>query len=148
MGRSKKKILLIDESIAGLMVGKMILGRDAYDVVTARTGREGLEKAFAERPDLIVLSAGSAVTTGDGGCQGAKTCEVLRTHDRTRATPILVLTTRARRGHAPASDGDGGLRPFEAAEGCDYVTKPVSGLELLTKVRCRLGEIQDRRGVA
>src|SRR5580698_7405012 len=128
MGRSKKKMLVIDGSIAGLMVGKMILGGDAYDVITARTGREGLEKAFVEMPDLIVLSAGSAVTAGDAGSEGANTCEALRTHERTRATPILVLTT------------------LGAGEGCDYVTKPVSGLELLTKVRCRLGEIQDRRG--
>jgi CheY-like chemotaxis protein len=143
MGRSKKKILLIDESIAGLMVGKMILGRDAYDVVTARTGREGLEKAFAERPDLIVLSAGSAATAGP---HDAKTCEALRAHDGTRATPILLVTTRPRSGSSAEGDGGRLRSASEAGGSCDYVTKPVSGLELLTKVRCGLGERHERRG--
>jgi CheY-like chemotaxis protein len=126
MGRSKKKILLIDASSAGLMVGKMILGKADYDVVTARSGHEGLEKALAERPDLIVLCPSASTTTG---VQASKAFVALRTHEDTRATPIVLLTMRAR------------IHPAGAARGrCDYVTKPVDGLQLLTMVRSRLGE--------
>jgi DNA-binding response OmpR family regulator len=126
MGRGKKKILLIDASSAGLMVGKMILGRGAYDVVTARSGHEGLEKALAERPDLIVLSAGTGPTTG---AQASKACEALRAHEDTRATPIVLVTARSK--SQPGGVGRGT---------CGYVTKPIDGLELLTMVRSRLGE--------
>jgi CheY-like chemotaxis protein len=133
MGRSKKKILLIDASSAGLMVGKMILGRAAYDVVTARSGHEGLEKALAEQPDLIVLCPGAVP---QGGAHASRACEALRGHEDIRATPIVLVTTRARRQSAD---------PARAP--CDYVTKPIDGLELITKVRSRLGESSgDRPG--
>jgi CheY-like chemotaxis protein len=133
MGRSKKKILLIDASSAGLMVGKMILGRGAYDVVTARSGHEGLEKALAERPDLIVLCAG---TVPQAGAHDSNACDALRAHEDIRATPIVLVTARAGRPSADPSRG-----------GCEYVTKPIDGLELITKVRSRLGESsRDRQG--
>jgi len=145
MGRSKKKILLIDESVAGLMVGKMILGRDAYDVVTARTRREGLEKAFAEKPDLIVMSAGSRQV----GPHDATTCEALRAHEGTRGTPILVVTTRMWSATGPVAGQGESLHPSaRREETCDYITKPISGLDLLTKVRSWLGEGPNRRGRA
>jgi CheY-like chemotaxis protein len=149
MGRSKKKILLIDASSAGLMVGKMILGKEAYDVVTARNGNDGLEKALAERPDLIVMSAGAASTAGP---DASRACEALRAHEGTRATPILLVTTRATSRSVGPLGGEleGNVRTsLEQGESCDYVTKPISGLELLTKVRSRLGEPShdDRQGV-
>ncbi len=126
MGHCKKKILLIDASSAGLMVGKMILGKDAYDVVTARNGHEGLEKALAERPDLIVLCASTGTTLG---VRASKACEALWMHEDTRATPIVLVTSQAR------------IHPVGVARGnCDYVTKPIDGLKLLTTVRRRLGE--------
>jgi CheY-like chemotaxis protein len=140
MGPGKKKILLIDASSAGLMVGRMILGKEAYDVVTARSGHEGLEKALAELPDLIVMSAGTASAAG---AQGPRTCEALRAHEGTRATPILLVTTRAA---STASGHEDDVRALREPTGeCDYVTKPISGLELLTKVRSRLGEASRNR---
>ena len=132
MGRRKKKILLIDESVAGLLVGKMILGGAAYDVITARTRPEGIAKALSERPDLIVLSTGDPPPAG---CQHAGVCEDLRANDGIRATPILLVTTRMR-------------GPSATHAGCDSLTKPISGLELLTKVRSGLRERQDSGGEA
>jgi PleD family two-component response regulator len=128
MGRGKKKILLIDESVAGLLVGKMILGREAYDVVTARGRSEGIAKAFAERPDLIVMSAGS-----HANAHSTSVCDDLRANEGTRATPVLLVTTRPR-------------GPSAARGGCDYVMKPIDGMDLLAKVRSRLRDGHDRGG--
>jgi PleD family two-component response regulator len=130
MGRGKKKILLIDESVAGLLVGKMILGKEAYDVVTARSRGEGVAKAFAERPDLIVMSAGSHAST-----RATSVCDDLRANESTRATPVLLVTTRTR-------------GPSAARGGCDYVMKPIDGMDLLAKVRRGLRDGQDRGGEA
>ncbi len=129
MGRGKKKILLIDESVAGLLVGKMILGKEAYEVVTARSRGEGVAKAFAERPDLIVMSAGSRASA-----HPTSLCDDLRANESTRATPILLVATA--RG------------PSAARGGCDYVMKPIDGMDLLAKVRSRLRDGQDRGGEA
>ena len=130
MGRGKKKILLIDESVAGLLVGKMMLGKEAYEVVTARSRGEGVAKAIAERPDLIVMSAGSHASA-----HPTSVCDDLRANESTRATPILLVTTRV-------------SGPSAARGGCDYVMKPIDGMDLLAKVRSRLRDGQDRRGEA
>ena len=125
----RKKILLIDESSVGLMVGKMLLGRSVYDVLTARNGHEGLERAFAERPDLIVMSPGARAAQASGP-RPSNACERLRENEGTRTTPILWITTR--REGTVRSDG------VSECERCDYVSKPIDGHELLTKVRSRL----------
>ena len=113
---ARKTILLVDDSRAGLMVEKMLLGRHGYHVVTARDAQQGVAAALAERPDLVILSAGMP-----------QAWRGLREHETTRATPILFVTTK---------------RPARArANGCgDSVTKPIDGQELLSKVRRHLGE--------
>jgi DNA-binding response OmpR family regulator len=129
MKRRKKKIMLIDESVAGLLVGKMILACESYDVVTARSRREGIEKLSSERPDLIVMSAFAGARRG----VRSTPCDDVRLHEATRTTPIVLLTAR--------------VRSLQEAHGdCDYIAKPVNGLELLAKVRSRLRDGQDRGG--
>ena len=50
-----KKILLIDDEPNVLKVLKSRLESENYSVITASDGKEGLEKAKAEKPDLIIL---------------------------------------------------------------------------------------------
>jgi CheY-like chemotaxis protein len=125
MSVSKKKILLVDDSNTALMMEKMLLGKTSYDVITARDGQEGVKKALAERPDLILMDVVMPTMTG------LEACRALRTYDETRNTPIILVTTRGER--ISVEEG--------YASGCsDYVTKPISGLELLSKLRDQLGE--------
>jgi len=51
----RKKILLVDDSSTVLLMERMILSKNQYDVVTAKDGVEGVEKAVAEKPDLILM---------------------------------------------------------------------------------------------
>jgi len=86
---------------------------------------EAVERATAERPDLILMDVLMPRLNGFEACQR------LRHADETREIPIIMVTTR------------GELESLESgyAAGCsDYVTKPISGLELLTKIRSCLGE--------
>lgn len=125
MNESKKKILLVDDSNTALMIEKMLLGKASYDVITARDGHEGVQKALAERPDLILMDVVMPTMTG------IQACRVLRGYDATRTTPIILVTTRGER--ETVEEG--------FASGCnDYVTKPINGLELLSKLRDQLGE--------
>jgi CheY-like chemotaxis protein len=121
----RKKILLVDDSSTVLLMEKMILSKSEYDVVTARDGVEGVEKARSELPDLILMDV--VMPRMDG----FEAVRKLREDDSTRSIPVIMVTTR------------GELQSVETgyASGCsDYVTKPINGLELLTKVRSCLGQ--------
>lgn len=120
----RKKILLVDDSATVLLLERMILSKAEYDVVTASDGQEGVDRALAERPDLILMDV--VMPSVDG----FEACRRLRAHEETRAIPVIMVTTRSE------------LASVEAgyASGCtEYVTKPINGLELLEKVRSCLG---------
>jgi CheY-like chemotaxis protein len=117
---ARKKILLVDDSGVTLMMEKMILEREAYDLVTAKNGKEAVEFAKRERPDLVLLDVVMP------GMDGLQTCAQLREMEETRETPVIMVTTRGESHYVEQA--------YEM--GCtDYVTKPVNSLELLTKVR-------------
>ncbi len=116
----RKKILLVDDSGTILMMEKMILSREPYELVTAKDGKEAIEKAATERPDLILLDVVMPHLTG------FEVLEELRSHDSTKATPVILVTTRGEAVNVEAG----------YAGGCnDYVTKPINSVELITKVR-------------
>ena len=121
----RRKVLLVDDSAITHMWIRMILDRSEYDMVSARDGREGVEVALAELPDLILMDV--VMPRMDG----FEACRVLRAHPATRGIPVVMVTTRADAGSVEAG----------FASGCsDYVTEPIDGLELLSKVRSFLGE--------
>jgi DNA-binding response OmpR family regulator len=121
----RKKILLVDDSSTVLLMERMILSKSDYDVVTAKDGQEGVEKALSEHPDLILMDV--VMPRMDG----FEACRRLREQNATKEIPVIMVTTR------------GELSSVESgyASGCnDYVTKPINGLELLAKVRSCLGQ--------
>ena len=120
-----KKILLVDDSSTVLLMEKMILSKSRYQLVTACDGQEGLDKAVAERPDLILLDV--VMPRMDG----FEVCRRIREREEMRGVPVIMVTTR------------GELSSVETGyqSGCtDYITKPINGLELLSKVKNYLGE--------
>ncbi|HEV3192158.1 MAG TPA: response regulator [Polyangiaceae bacterium] len=123
--QTKKRILLVDDSNTSLMIEKMLLGKASYDVTTARDGDEAVKKAIVERPDLILMDVVMPKMTG------LEACRALRAHGSTKTIPIILVTTRGERETVEQG----------YASGCnDYVTKPINGLELLSKLRDQLGE--------
>jgi CheY-like chemotaxis protein len=120
-----KKILLVDDSSTVLMMEKMILSQERYELATAKNGREAVERARSLRPDLILLDVVMPELDGFGAL------EAIRGDAVTRDIPVIMVTTRSE-----AVSLEKGY-----ARGCnDYVTKPVNSSELLAKVRNLLGE--------
>jgi CheY-like chemotaxis protein len=120
----KKKILLVDDSSTVILMEKMILAKGPYDIVTARDGVEGVAKAKSEKPDVILLDVMMP------NLDGLSACAAIRNDEATANIPIIMVTTR------------GEEHNMETAfrNGCtDYVTKPINGLELLTKLNNILG---------
>jgi CheY-like chemotaxis protein len=98
--------------------------RKGYEVLVAADGRQGLELARAEAPNLILMDMSLPVL------DGWEATRQLKADARTRAIPVIALTA-----HAMAGDRD---RALEA--GCDeYDTKPVEFGRLLPKIEALLG---------
>lgn len=124
MSERKKKILLVDDSTTALMIEQMLLSKESYDIVTARDGREAVAKATSELPDLILMDIVMPRMTG------IEACRAIRAQPSTRDIPIILVTTRGENENVESG----------FASGCnDYVTKPINGLELLSKLRDQLG---------
>ncbi len=120
----RRKILIVDDSETVLLVERTLLSR-SYEVIAARDGQEGVEKALAEKPDLILMDMVMP------RMNGLDAVHRLRSEPSTRHVPVIMVTTR------------GELKSIEGGyeSGCsDYVTKPFSGLDLLAKVKNWLGE--------
>jgi two-component system OmpR family response regulator len=83
------KILIIDDEddirgIARLSLAKV----GKMDVVDARSGLEGLKKAVAEKPDVILLDVMMP------GLDGPATLSALRTNEVTASIPVIFLTAK------------------------------------------------------
>jgi CheY-like chemotaxis protein len=121
----RKKILVVDDSATILMMVRMVLGKGRYDLLTAANGEEAVATARSQHPDLVVMDVVMPRMTG------FQACREMRQVEETKTIPIILVTTRGE----PESVQQG----FES--GCsDYVTKPINGLELLSKVQSCLGE--------
>ena len=121
----RKKILLADDSGTAVMMEKMILKGEPYELLVAGDGLQAVDLALEERPDLILLDVVMPVM------DGFEACRQLRAREATRTVPIIMVTTRGAEEHVETG--------FES--GCsDYVTKPIDGLELLAKVRNYLAD--------
>jgi DNA-binding response OmpR family regulator len=120
----RKKIMIVDDSSTILMMQRMILSKGPYDLVLAKDGQEAVERAPVEKPDLILLDV---MMPRLGGLEA---CKRLRESEPTTDVPIIMVTTRGQLENVETAFGNG----------CnDYITKPINGVELLTKVRHFLG---------
>lgn len=118
------RILLVEDNEMNRDMLSRRLERKGYTVTCAMDGQEGVAKARAERPDLILMDMSLPVLDGWAATKQ------LKTDAGTRPIPVIALTA-----HAMAEDE---AKAREA--GCDdYDTKPVELERLLGKIEKLLG---------
>jgi DNA-binding response OmpR family regulator len=115
------KVLIIEDEPNMVLGLKDSCEYEGYEVAVARNGKEGLEKATIEKPDIILLDVMLPLMSG------IDVCRTLRT--RGIETPILMLTARSQ-------EIDKVIGLEVGAD--DYVTKPFSIKELLARIRAHL----------
>jgi DNA-binding response OmpR family regulator len=115
-----EKVLVVEDEPTLVDTLEYNLSRQDYEVVTAMDGREALEVARQERPDLIVLDLMLP------GIDGVEICRILR---QEMSVPILMLTARDEE-----IDKVVGLE----VGADDYMTKPFSMRELMARVKALL----------
>jgi CheY-like chemotaxis protein len=125
----QKKVLLVDDSTTALLMEQMILkNRADIELIVARDGQEAVEKTLAELPDLIVMDVVMPRMSG------IEACKQIRLQGSTCHIPIILVTTR----------GEPENVEIGYASGCnDYVTKPINGSELVTKIEDFLGASEE-----
>ena len=120
------KILLVEDNEMNRDMLSRRLERKGYEVIIAVDGEEGLARARAEQPHLILMDMSLPVKDGWAATREIKEDIVLR------GIPVIALTA-----HAMAGDKD---KAMEA--GCDdYDTKPVEFARLLGKIEALIGTI-------
>lgn len=82
---NKKRIVVIDDSKVQLRaLSELMKGR--YEVVTAMTGRGGIEMVKQDGADLILLDYSMP------GLDGKETLEILRSNEETKNIPVIFIT--------------------------------------------------------
>ncbi|MBN9419525.1 MAG: response regulator transcription factor [Candidatus Eremiobacteraeota bacterium] len=111
------KILVVDDEASILETLQLGLELQGYEVVTAASGRQGLQAFLNEPPDLVILDR--MMPDGDG-------LELCRQIRQRSAVPILMLTA--------LSDVDERVSGLDSGAD-DYLTKPFKVKELLARIR-------------
>jgi twitching motility two-component system response regulator PilH len=110
-------ILIIDDSPTDVRVFTTLLERAGHQVVAVNSAEEGIERARADVPGLVIMDV---IMPGMNGFQATRT---LTRDPITAAVPIVMITTKSME-----TDRVWGLRQGARA----FITKPVNEKELLT----------------
>jgi len=115
----RKKILIVEDDTDLLEMLRLSFKEAGFSIATAVNGIEALKKVRTLRPDLVVLDL--VLPELDGFA----VCETLRKDKTTASIPIIMLT-----GLSSEFTRFAGLE----SGATDYVTKPVTLSELVSKV--------------
>jgi len=119
------KILVVEDNEMNRDMLTRRLERRGYEVITSVDGRDGVDKAGAESPDIILMDMDLPVI------DGWTAVGMLKDSEQTQNIPVIALTA-----HAMAGDREKALKA-----GCDdYDTKPVEFSRLIEKIETLLGK--------
>ncbi|MCC6299854.1 MAG: response regulator [Anaerolineales bacterium] len=125
-----EKILIIDDDLDTLRLVGLMLQRQGYQISAATNGQQGLDKAFEEDPDLILLD----IMMPD--MDGYEVTRRLRANPSTMATPILMFTAKTQMNDKVIG--------FEVGAN-DYLTKPTHPSELQARVKALLARASEKK---
>jgi two-component system response regulator len=119
-----KKVLLIEDNEMNRDMLSRRLIRKGFDVVMAENGLDGVEMAFSEAPDLILMDMNLP------DIDGWEATRKIRERETKHHIPIIAVTA-----HAMSMDYNKAINA-----GCDqYEPKPIQLASLLEKIHALLG---------
>ena len=127
----RKKILIVDDDPSFLEICSAILEESDYQVDTASSSKEGLEKLVSQRPDLLLLDI--MMTTMDEGLTFATS---LKQREDLNKIPIMIVSAQpdAEKGYQRSVDKE---MDWISAE--MFMEKPINPQDLLHNVRLLIG---------
>lgn len=117
---SGKTILYVEDNEYNLKIVRQLLSRTSYQLIEAMDGEQGLERARAELPDLILMDIQLPKMSG------LDATRELRQDPTTAHIPIVTITSFALSGDSEKAKEAGATA---------YLAKPYSPRELLQIIR-------------
>ena len=127
MQQKAPKILVVDDNTPIRLTLRKGLSKAGYEVYEASDGEQGYELFFSRSPDIVLMDVQMPVING------FETVQKIRKKEKSRATPILMLT---------ADDDVDSIRHAFDSGATDYITKPINLPLLLLRLQFALRDIE------
>ena len=119
-----KKVLIVDDDVS---IHKMLepnLVTSGFQVISAMTGEDGLQKAQDNKPDIIILDVILP------GMKGRAVCATIKKNPALKDIPVLFLTSK---------DSPDDVQAELEAGGIGHLTKPINPQYLIAQIKRVLG---------
>lgn len=126
-------VLVVEDEADMLELFRLRLEANGYSVRTASDGREGLESALNEPPDLVLLDLMLP------GMDGLNVCRRLKSDEGFACRPVLMISARAEEDY---------MKSGISSSADAYMTKPFAWDKLHAKIRELLETPRERKGGA
>lgn len=124
------RILIVDDIPANILLLKIILEKEGYQVETAESGEEALLKIDEQLPDLILLDVMMP------GMSGYQVADIIREREEWKEVGIIFIT---------ALTGSNNVVEGFKHGGNDYISKPFNKEEFLIKIKHQLSLSEAKR---
>ena len=129
---SEYKILIVDDVMSNVLLLKVLLTNEKFQIATASNGQQAIEQVKTEKPDLILLDVMMP------GMSGFEVAQKLKEDPTTMDIPIIFLT-------ALNSTADI-VKGFQVGAN-DFISKPFNKEELLIRVSHQISLIAAKRNI-
>jgi len=113
---------VVDDQLANIKLITAYLQND-YEIISAYSGEEALEKVELENPDIVLLDIKMP------GIDGYEVCKRIKQVDSTRFMPVVMISA--------LSDMEDRIKAIEV-DADDFLIKPINGVELITRIKSLL----------
>lgn len=114
------RVLVVDDILPNVKLLEAKLASEYYDVLTATSGQEALDRVLADSPDIVLLDVMMP------GMDGFEVCEAIKSNPEVAHIPVVMVTALT-----DASDRVRGLQ----AGADDFLSKPLNDTALMARVR-------------
>jgi DNA-binding response OmpR family regulator len=122
----RKRVLVVDDTEAVQLLLRRWITLEGYDIDIVSDGDEALKRIESVVPDLILLDVMMP------GINGYAVCRKLRENNRTKSTPIIIIT-------ALQAAHDSEEAKMSGAN--EVIVKPLERDDLVRRIRAHLGSI-------
>ena len=132
--RASRRILIVDDDADFVASTSALLRGQGYSVMAERNGRDGLERALAEHPDLIVVDV--MMEDDSSGYELNESVKFLPEYEAIRNVPVLMVSSIATDPATRFARSEEVALVIPNA----YLTKPIDIPRFLAEVSALLGE--------